>query len=189
MEAFSKMVVKGGYKVNGSENNSLKVSYLLFIDDTLIICGTNSNTIMHLRYVLTVFFCFLSTLPVCFGFLYCFLYSMKLHYASKKDMSLPGLKPFQVWKSIWGIWKRFQLVMCKIWRRRWYKFLGANFQTCLWNIWVFHWALIPNQRKSQTLYWKGWQDAWQGGKDFTYNIASKTQKKVIPSASKTPISQ
>lgn len=58
MEAFSKMVVKGGYTVNGSENNSLKVSYLLFIDDTLIICGTNSNTIMHLRYVLTVFFLF-----------------------------------------------------------------------------------------------------------------------------------
>ena len=55
MEAFSKMVVKGGYTVNGSENNSLKVSYLLFMDDTLIICGTNSNTIMHLRYVLTAF--------------------------------------------------------------------------------------------------------------------------------------
>ena len=35
------------------------------------------------------------------------------------DMALPGLRPFQVWKSIWGSWKWFQLVSCKIWRR-WY---------------------------------------------------------------------
>ena len=44
-----------GFLVNGSESNSLNISHLLCKDDTLIFCGTNYNTRMHFRYVLTRF--------------------------------------------------------------------------------------------------------------------------------------
>jgi hypothetical protein len=44
-----------GFSVGTLAENSLMVSHLLFVDDTLIFCGTDSEQISNLRYVFTWF--------------------------------------------------------------------------------------------------------------------------------------
>lgn len=56
MEAFSRMMTKlvsngviAGFKVNGFSSEEICISHLLFVDDTLILCGAKGNHFRSIR--------------------------------------------------------------------------------------------------------------------------------------------
>ena len=62
MEAFSCLmdrVVAGGYlegfSVDNHNRSAIKASHLLFVDDTLIFCGSERDQLIHLKGVLLCF--------------------------------------------------------------------------------------------------------------------------------------
>jgi hypothetical protein len=62
MEALSRLIDKtsgvgllSGFSVGGEESVPLKISHLLFADDTLIFCEANPDSLTYLRVILTCF--------------------------------------------------------------------------------------------------------------------------------------
>ena len=66
MEAFSKLMLKAteggfiqGFQERARDGRQLPISHLLFADDTLIFCGTNSEQIGYLRCIFCISMLFL----------------------------------------------------------------------------------------------------------------------------------
>ena len=66
MQAFSKLMLKAteggfilGFQERARDGRQLPISHLLFADDTLIFCGTNSEQIGYLRCIFCISMLFL----------------------------------------------------------------------------------------------------------------------------------
>lgn len=62
MEAFFRMMTKlvsngvfAGFKVDGVSSEEICISHLLFVDDTLILCGAEGNHFRSIRWLLLCF--------------------------------------------------------------------------------------------------------------------------------------